>query len=168
MVHYSARQKYRERVITDAQLRKLMAFDEVASEILGDPQLAVACGLSSPPGINADVDVDDTSSVLDATKLTSLSAQELEQALQVMAPEAKRVVQQKLRVARARLGGSVSEWGEVPEDFYRSSVGRRRWGKDRQPEPASEIEQRKGLFGIGARETLPGDRAGPLGTDQMI
>eukprot|EP01043_Picozoa_sp_COSAG02_P025115 COSAG02_NODE_1400_length_12844_cov_5.256493_11_plen_255_part_00 len=34
--------------------------------------------------------------------------------------------------------------------------------------PASEIEQRKGLFGIGARETLPGDRAGPLGTDQMI
>lgn len=142
-----------------------MAFDEVASEILGDPQLAAACGLTSPPGINAGVDVDDTSSGVAATTLTSLSAQELEQALQLMAPQAKRHVQQKLRVARARLGGSVSEWGEVPADFYTSSLSRRRWGKGRQP--TSESEQRKGLFGIGGRETLAGDRAGPLGTDQI-
>jgi hypothetical protein len=174
VVHYSARQKYREQVITDAQLRKLMAFDEVAAEILGDPQLAAACGLI--PSHNggglarrstsaAGVDVDDpSSSVLTTTTLTSLSPQQLEQALALMAPEAKRIVQQKLRVARARLGGSVSEWGEVPEDFYRSSVGRRRWSKGKPP--ASELEQSKGLFGIGGRETIAGAGTGPLGIDQ--
>ena len=46
LVHYSARQKYREQVITDARLRKLMAYDEVSAEVLGNPQLAEACGLA--------------------------------------------------------------------------------------------------------------------------
>ena len=57
IVHYSARQKYREQVITDAQLRKLMAFDEVAAEILSNPQLAAAaartCGKQLPARHNA-------------------------------------------------------------------------------------------------------------------
>jgi hypothetical protein len=179
VVHYSARQKYREQVITDAQLRKLMAYDEVATEILGDPQLAVACGLVDHSSIirqgsnqsSAAVgDVDGPGSAPPATAVSSLTAQELEQALKSMAPEAKRIVDYKLRVARARLGGSVSEWGEAPEDFYPTRAVRRRWGKGSRAVPDSAGKQSSDStasfrFGIGARETILAAAPLPLGDE---
>lgn len=170
MVHYSARQKYREQVITDAQLRKLMAYDEVATEISRDPQLAVACGLVDHSSIirqgsnqsaaaAAGGDVDEPRYAPPATGVGSLTPQELEQALKSMAPEAKRIVDYKLRMARARLGGSVSEWGEALENFYPAGAGRRRWGKGSRALLESAGKQSSDTtasfrFGIGARETV--------------
>lgn len=126
LVHYSARQKYREQVIADAQLRKLMAFDAVAAEILKDQRLATACGLaaqsSTPPhsrpvspgglggrlttaaGSDEGGDEAWSAGAVDGAVLpTSLSAQELEQALASMPPQAKRTVLHKLRATRAEL-----------------------------------------------------------------
>ena len=200
IVHYSARQKYREQVITDAQLRKLMAFDEVAAEILSNPQLAAACGLvakdtngggvpsrldlqteRTPPrspgslsgrltsaaaggGGGGDVDGWSAGPPAAAALPTSLSPQELEEALASMPAEAKRQILHKLRTARARLGGSVSEWGETPEEFYPSRGGRK-WAKvggapSSGAAMAAAAGEGRGMFGFGGRETIA--TAGPI------
>lgn len=164
LVHYSARQKYREQVITDARLRKLMAYDEVTAEVLGDPQLAEACGLAGYSSTTSD-DPSGGRSAPSVTGLATLSPQDFERAMASMAPEAKRIVHHKLRTARARLGGSVSEWGEDPGDFYPATIRRRRFKMGSRKVSAPDLNSGRGLFGIGARETVKGAATLPLAAD---
>ena len=177
-----------------------MAFDEVAAEILSNPQLAAACGLvakdtngggvpsrldlqteRTPPrspgslsgrltsaaaggGGGGDVDGWSAGPPAAAALPTSLSPQDLEEALASMPAEAKRQILHKLRTARARLGGSVSEWGETPEEFYPSRGGRK-WAKvggapSSGAAMAAAAGEGRGMFGFGGRETIA--TAGPI------